>query len=351
MADSAEVVVVGAGLAGLSLARALAARDRDVLVLERARGVGGRCATRRIDGIPVDHGAPFLHGRSRELRAELEAIPADARVDDWPQRRDGTGLPCQPEAFEASELRLGLRRGAATLAKRLAQGLSIRFRAEVAAVRADRDWELSLASGGTIRTRSLVLTMPAPEAIALLRGIPTVPGRIAALLPTLELIRTVPCLTLIARYPAEVARPSWDASYPGTSSILQAVFHDSTKREAGSPLTLVLQARARFSRKHLDDEPGRWSAVMLVEARRRLGVIAEPELVQAHAWHHARVEAPSQLAGPLAIELPPGLRLGLAGDGFHHAGGMEGAYLSGLRLAERLAASVPARDLSTRSAP
>src|SRR3954468_18543429 len=37
---SAEVVVVGAGIAGLAAAWAL--RDRDVVVLEREEGVGGR---------------------------------------------------------------------------------------------------------------------------------------------------------------------------------------------------------------------------------------------------------------------------------------------------------------------
>lgn len=37
-----DVVVIGAGIAGLALARELHARGREALVLERARGVGGR---------------------------------------------------------------------------------------------------------------------------------------------------------------------------------------------------------------------------------------------------------------------------------------------------------------------
>jgi predicted NAD/FAD-dependent oxidoreductase len=55
----AEVLVIGAGLAGLSCACALREQSVDVRVLEKSRGVGGRCATRRIEGQPVDHGLAF----------------------------------------------------------------------------------------------------------------------------------------------------------------------------------------------------------------------------------------------------------------------------------------------------
>ena len=335
MAESAEIVVVGAGIAGLACARALTARGVRTVVLERASGVGGRCATRRLDGVPVDHGAPFLNGRSPEMRAALHGVPPVERVEDWPRIREGAGLPCQPEAFEAASLRFGVTIGLSAFAKRMAEGLAVRLRSEVVALGAKESWELRLASGETMRAGTVVLTMPAPEVIGIVRALPE---RILALVPTLELIRTVPCLTVIARYPAEARPPAWEASYPGTSPILDTVLHDSTKRAPGSPFTIVLQAGARFSRKHLDDDPERWTRVMLTEARRHHGELPDPDRVETHVWRHARVAAPSQLAGPLAIELPSGPRLGFAGDGFHHAGGLEGAYLSGLALAERLAA-------------
>ncbi|HYD41115.1 MAG TPA: NAD(P)-binding protein, partial [Anaeromyxobacter sp.] len=47
------VLVVGAGVAGLSCARVLATAGRSAPVLDRARGVGGRCATRRVDDHPM----------------------------------------------------------------------------------------------------------------------------------------------------------------------------------------------------------------------------------------------------------------------------------------------------------
>ena len=79
-----DVVIVGAGIAGLSLAGELRRAGRQVLVLERSRGVGGRCATRRTDGGPIDHGLTFIHGRSPQLRHQLDAVPDVTRVASWP---------------------------------------------------------------------------------------------------------------------------------------------------------------------------------------------------------------------------------------------------------------------------
>jgi len=57
----ADVVVVGAGLAGLRCAQALAAAGRDVVVLEASGRVGGRIRTDRVDGFLVDRGFQLLN--------------------------------------------------------------------------------------------------------------------------------------------------------------------------------------------------------------------------------------------------------------------------------------------------
>lgn len=57
---SADVVVVGAGFAGLTAARDLMRHGHDVLVLEGRDRVGGRSMTATIAGVPVDLGATFV---------------------------------------------------------------------------------------------------------------------------------------------------------------------------------------------------------------------------------------------------------------------------------------------------
>ncbi len=59
MAD-ADVVVVGAGLAGLTCALTLRSAGREVVVLEAADGVGGRIRTDVVDGYRLDRGFQVL---------------------------------------------------------------------------------------------------------------------------------------------------------------------------------------------------------------------------------------------------------------------------------------------------
>jgi monoamine oxidase len=55
-----DVVVVGAGFAGLTAARELTRRGHDVVVFEGRDRVGGRAYTTTIAGVPVDLGATFI---------------------------------------------------------------------------------------------------------------------------------------------------------------------------------------------------------------------------------------------------------------------------------------------------
>jgi glycine/D-amino acid oxidase-like deaminating enzyme len=58
---TADVVVVGAGLAGLACARELMGSGLDVVVLEAQDGVGGRVRTDAVDGVLVDRGFQLLN--------------------------------------------------------------------------------------------------------------------------------------------------------------------------------------------------------------------------------------------------------------------------------------------------
>jgi len=73
MKFAADVVVLGAGAAGLAAALELARAGRSVLVLEGRERVGGRIWTREMPalGAPVELGAEFIHGEAGVTRALL----------------------------------------------------------------------------------------------------------------------------------------------------------------------------------------------------------------------------------------------------------------------------------------
>jgi monoamine oxidase len=79
-----HVLVLGAGAAGLAAGAALARRTVAVTVLEARQRIGGRVDTRLdpVLGIPVEHGAEFVHGRpartlelARQAHARLRGVP------------------------------------------------------------------------------------------------------------------------------------------------------------------------------------------------------------------------------------------------------------------------------------
>jgi len=66
--SEADVVVVGAGLAGLAAAVHLHRAGREVLLLEASDGIGGRVRTDRIDGFAIDRGFQLLNPAYPELK-------------------------------------------------------------------------------------------------------------------------------------------------------------------------------------------------------------------------------------------------------------------------------------------
>jgi len=77
--DRAEVVVVGAGLAGLAAARALHRAGRDVVVLEASDGVGGRVRTDVVDGFRLDRGFQVLLTAYPEMHTQFDLDALDLR--------------------------------------------------------------------------------------------------------------------------------------------------------------------------------------------------------------------------------------------------------------------------------
>lgn len=84
-----SVVVIGAGVSGLTAAHDLAAAGCDVVVLEARDRIGGRTWTHEIGGAPVDLGGSWIHGPAGNPLAEFVAAAGMRWRNDgmW-----GTGL-------------------------------------------------------------------------------------------------------------------------------------------------------------------------------------------------------------------------------------------------------------------
>lgn len=110
-----DIIVIGAGAAGLAAAGALGRCGRSVLVLEARDRIGGRIWTRLEPELaaPVELGAEFVHGESpetAELLRQAGAAAVDAAGEHWSliqgrlQQRTESLLGRVRAAFEAADV-------------------------------------------------------------------------------------------------------------------------------------------------------------------------------------------------------------------------------------------------------
>lgn len=325
-----DVIVIGAGVAGLQCGKRLREAGADVLILDRADKVGGRCATRSFDGQPFDYGPLFIHGDDPAFLASVGETSGAHRLEGWPHRVEGKGTPCQPDAFAPFETRLAFVEGLNVFPHSLAAGLSVNVNTQVASVSAASGQVTVESTIGEIFTaHDVVLAMALEQSTAFLRD-----ERTRALL---DMFASVPCLTVIAQYAPGTSAPDWDVCYPEDDDALLLIGNDSSKRPKGHHVTLVCQAAARWSRARFEAPREEWSAELLAHASRRLGAWAgSPERVHLHRWRYGRLDKANELAGPVTFRSGD-CRIGLAGDLFAPGGGMQAAWLSGDRLAAQLA--------------
>ncbi len=261
--DEGTVLVIGAGLCGLTVAAGLARAGAKVAVLDKSRGLGGRLATRRAGEWRFDHGAQYIRPKTPEVAALLDRLGAQ----DW---------PAVPGA------RVGVP-GMSGLARPLADGLDLRTGQQVAGLaRAAGVWIARGADGALLaRARRVVLAVPAPQAAALLPHDPL--GAQAGAVPM------DPCWTLMAAFAARPDLP--DAARDGDAAL------GWIARDAGKPgragETWVAQASAAWTRAHLDLPRDAATAALLDLLRARAGGALPGVLhADAHRWLYAQTPRP-----------------------------------------------------------
>jgi monoamine oxidase len=95
-AETFDVIVIGAGAAGLAAATELGKAGVSVLILEARERIGGRILTLHDSaGFPIEMGAEFIHGRAPELWTLLtEAKAQISEVTGEPWCSNDHLLPC-----------------------------------------------------------------------------------------------------------------------------------------------------------------------------------------------------------------------------------------------------------------
>ncbi len=310
-----RVLIVGAGMSGLTAARRLTADGHEVTVVDKGRAVGGRMASKRAGNARFDIGAQHFSVRSDAFRREVAGWIAQGLVDVWYR---GSSLTDSTRGPEPRHRGVPAMR---SVCEGLATGLDLRL-----GCRIDRLEVLDLGvravdeSGSWTWYDGAVVTAPAPQALQLVR---TAPIDLRAI-ERLRQIRYAPCLVAMI----EMDRPTgWEDGHlvPGSGPI--AWMADDQAKGVSAVPAVTVHSTPHFAAEHIDQPVEAWLPLLVENARGFLpGAVLS---TTGHRWRYARPLNPSELGAVVGHRRPP---IVFGGEAFAGAR-VEGAFLSGVAAA------------------
>ncbi|MEO7933335.1 MAG: FAD-dependent oxidoreductase [Chthoniobacterales bacterium] len=307
-----KVAIIGAGLAGLSAAQRLQASGCEVVVLEKSRSLGGRCASRLWEGNVVDHGAQYFTMRVPSFSEEMHRLCGDSiqRIEAPITLELGSVLPERsPRYYHV--------KGNNHLGRALGEGLTIRKETTVEVLEAaGGKW---LVAGDVYD--AVLVTAPWPQAAKLLGT-------------SIPMDTFAPCLTALFSYamPWTGRSPEIYAhSWAGDDLAWSACENHKSGRIQPGQVVFVAQAGRSFSEIWLEADPAEWAATLRNALELRWGL--DPAAFSGqftHRWRYAR--SLGKIAQP---DLPRGLYV--SGDAFSDSR-VESAWLAGAKVADRMLA-------------
>jgi predicted NAD/FAD-dependent oxidoreductase len=302
------VVVVGAGIAGIACAVELASAGVGVRVVDRARAVGGRMSSKRIDGRRVDLGAAYFTVRDPEFAQVVARWQTAGLARPWTSELAVFGGNGE-RSRAPGPVRWAAPAGLRSLVAALAEALPVELEHRVAQV----------GPGPTVdgaAADAVVLAMPDPQARRLVDD----RSQAAAQLEGRE---WRPVISVAAGW-ARREWPPMTAAFVNDHPVLSLVADDGARRGDGAPV-LVAHTVADVAR-HYDACPDGAVAPVLDAVARLLGLRSAPVWTHAHRWRYAAPADDRDRSFHLGDDC-----IGLAGDGWGSAR-IETAWRSGTDL-------------------
>jgi len=315
-----KIAILGAGISGCVCASQLLRAGHEVTVIEKGRGVGGRMATRRMEGARIDHGAQFFTTRDQRLSKLNQIWLQEGQVVPWYDQVPGrTDLP--------TDMRYRGKVGMTGPAKSLTKSCDLALNFFADRVVREQKWKIyeKDGEGRIIHADHLVVTIPSVQMLELFDrsslelGIEAMTG--------LRKIRHTRCLALLGI----LNRPS-NLDHPG--AVTHPADHidwlsDNQVKGISDRPALTLHASAEFSDHNWETPVEEWAPSLIAPAQEVLGT--EVISYVSHRWGFAK---PVRTFGATHYHQTE-IGLTLAGDGF---GGerIERAAISGMEAADAI---------------
>ncbi|WP_417435547.1 NAD(P)/FAD-dependent oxidoreductase [Hoeflea sp.] len=275
-----DTLVIGAGLAGLTLARELSGRPEKIVILEKSKSPGGRLSCRRSDNGNFDHGAQYLTSRTAGFTAVLNQLAQSDELAPWNPSGKDSARPWwvgQPDM--------------SAIGKAMAQGLDIKLETRVTRIARKNDKFLvhtqNLVGAEAVYTASMVIAaIPAPQAQDLLT--PLDPAFVK-----LQQVTMAPCWSAMLAFDTHLEGVP-DLLRGQDAELLSLIARNGSK-PGRTGETFVLHATPQWSRTHIESDREAVKSAMLSALREQTGLggnLPDPVCFEVHRWLYALVETP-----------------------------------------------------------
>jgi len=314
-----DILIIGAGMAGLACAARLKAERRDLRVLDKGRGPGGRMAARRVkiggEDVSFDHGAQFFTARDPGFQAAVAGWEARGAAARW----------VAAEAQGSDTAWVGTP-GMNGPIRAMSQGLEVHWSTRALSLtRVKARWHVGDGER-TFTANTVLVAVPAEQASELLAepapGLATIPAGVVS----------EPCWAVMAAFVKPLAIEQ-DAVRDPDAPIAWAARNSAKPSRTGKECW-VLHASPARSRELLNLPKEEVASLLLNDFADHNGIEpVTPIHVAAHRWLYAMPKpVPSSASGEPA-RFDAAAQIGIAGD-YLHSPRVEGAWISGTALAK-----------------
>lgn len=165
-----DIIIVGAGMSGISAAKQLIRNGLKVKILDKGKVTGGRLATRRIkygtDHVVFDYGCRYIESKSSEFSQEIVDLIKKNIVKEWNVINHNAVL----DALE-KDIRFIGKNSIREIALEFARGLEIENNSRVVKIKRNENiWNVYIENNIEYKASQLILSLPIPQSLELIRN-------------------------------------------------------------------------------------------------------------------------------------------------------------------------------------
>ena len=284
--DILDFAIVGAGIAGLTLANRLSSLGYRLAVFEKARGTGGRLSSKRAindqqQAMAFDLGCTSFSGKSEEFQKQLDQWHLCGVIEPWLENKQGG------TEYVATPRNSGLTR-------HLSKEVSCHYSTKIDSIEKCEDvWKLTYSNNdGDGRTdvfaKHIVLAIPSAQAYDLL---PEQPALMNQMRDKINNVTLNPQWVLGLEITNDISQLS-NLSFPKNDVIYSISIETSkpSREHSRDSQVLQVQATTQWSHDHIDAEKQKIESDMVKALEEILNQPVKSTNRYVHRWLYSTVK-------------------------------------------------------------